>query len=118
MVESQRMAGRLQLNPHLAGALAYVIGPLALLLRRDHAIVRFHALQASLLALSLAVVNLSLWILLAAIYRQSWYAGEDAKAVFTLIYRAQLVLWLVMLYSGYELSKVRLPWVGEVAERL
>ncbi len=112
------VADRSHLNPHLAGAVAYVIGPLALLLRRDHAMVRFHAMQASLLALSLAVVDLSLWVLMAAIYRQSWYAGEDAKAVLTWVCWAQFVLWLVMLHSGYELSKVRLPWIGKVAEQL
>lgn len=107
-----------QVNPHLAGALAYVVGPIVLLLRRDQPMVRFHALQASLLALSLLVFDLSLLVLLAAIYRQSWYAGEDAKVVFTWVCWAQFVLWLVMLYSGYELSKVRLPWIGKVAEKL
>ncbi len=109
---------RFQLNPHLAGALAYAIGPLALLLRRDHPMVRFHGLQASLLALSLLVIDLSLWVLLAAIYRGSWYAGVQAEAVLRWIGWAEFVLWLVMVYSGYELARVRLPWIGKVAERL
>lgn len=109
---------RSQLNPHLAGVLAYVIGPFALLLRQDHPVVRFHSLQASLLALSLVVLDLSLWVLLAAIYRESWYAGVKAGVVLTWIYRAEFVLWLVLLYSGYDLAKVRLPWIGRVAEQL
>lgn len=98
--------------------MSYVIGPLALLLRRDHPMVRFHSLQASLLALSLLVLNLSLYILLAAIYRESWHAGVKAEAVLSWVYYAHFVLWLVMLYNGYELTKVRLPWIGKVAEQL
>jgi len=107
-----------QINPHLAGALAYVIGPLALVFARKHPMVRFHSLQASLLALSLVVLNLSLSVLLAAIYRESWHAGVKAEVALSWLYRAQFVLWLVMVYSGYELEKVRLPWVGKVAEQL
>jgi len=107
-----------QINPHLAGALSYVFGPFALLLRRDHSMVRFHSLQASLLVLSLAAVDLSLWVLLAVIYRESWHAGVKAEAVLSWVYWAQFVLWLVMLYSGYELARVRLPWIGKIAEQL
>jgi uncharacterized membrane protein len=80
--------------------------------------VRFHSLQASLLALSLAAIDLSLWVLLAAIYRQSWHAGVRAEAVLSWLYWAQFVLWLVMLHSGYELWKVRVPWIGKIAEQL
>ncbi len=80
--------------------------------------VRFHSLQASLLALSLLVIDLSLSVLLAAVYRSSWYAGVKAEVVLWWVYSAQFVLWLVMLHSGYELAKVRVPWIGKVAERL
>jgi len=80
--------------------------------------VRFHSLQASLLVLSLAAVDLSLWVLLAVIYRESWHAGVKAEAVLSWVYWAQFVLWLVMLYSGYELARVRLPWIGKIAEQL
>jgi len=107
-----------KLNPHLAGALAYVIGPFALLIRRDHPMVRFHSVQASLLALSLLVVDLSLSVLLAAIYRESWHAGVKAEAVFEWFYWAHVVLWMVMVYSGYELARVRVPWIGKIAEQL
>ncbi len=112
------MPGRFSLNPRLAGALAYVIGPFVLLLRRDHPVVRFHGIQAWLLALSLLVLNLSLAILLAAIYRQSWHAGVAAESVLSWVYRAQVLLWMVMVYSGYDLATVRLPWIGQAAEEL
>lgn len=109
---------RSQVNPRLAGALAYVIGPFALLLERDHAIVRFHSLQACLLGISLLVVNLSLSVLVATIYRQSWDAGVAAETALAWVYRCEVLLWLVMLYSGYDLAKVRIPWIGRIAERL
>ncbi len=80
--------------------------------------VRFHSVQALLLALSLLVLDLSLWVLLAVIYRESWHAGVRAEAVLWWVYRGEFVLWLVMVYSGYELARVRVPWVGKVAERL
>ncbi|RPI29489.1 MAG: hypothetical protein EHM61_01500 [Acidobacteria bacterium] len=105
-------------NPKLAGGLCYVIGPFVLLLRGDHPVVRFHAVQALLLALCLLVINLSLSVLLAAIFRVSWHAGVKAEALLSWVYYAQLLLWLVMVYSGYDLAKVRIPWIGKVAEEL
>lgn len=112
------MTTRFQINPRLAGALAYVIGPLVLLFRRDHPVVRFHSMQFCLLALSLLAIDLSLWVLLATIYQQSWDAGVAAYAVLTWVFRGQVLLWMVMVYSGYDLAKVRVPWIGKVAEQL
>jgi len=95
-----------------------VIGPFALLFRRDHPMVRFHSLQAALLALSLLVVDLSLSVLLAAVYRESWHAGVKTEAILSWFYWGHVVLWMVMVYSGYELARVRVPWIGKIAERL
>ncbi|HXK61672.1 MAG TPA: hypothetical protein PLP42_17435 [Acidobacteriota bacterium] len=107
-----------RLDPKIAGLLAYVIGPFVLLLQRNHPTVRFHAMQASLLAISLAVINLSLYIVLAAIYWRSWYAGVAAQKYIYWFYYGEVVLWIVMLWQGYDLVKVRLPWIGAVAEQL
>ena len=96
---------RFQINPRLAGALAYVIGPLVLLFRRDHPVVRFHSMQACLLALSLLAIDLSLWVLLATIYQQSWDAGVAAYAVLTWVFRGQVLLWMVMVYIGLRFGQ-------------
>jgi uncharacterized membrane protein len=102
----------------LAGLLCYLIGPLVLIFERKDPRVRFHAAQASLLICSLAVVNLSLIVLQAAAYRHSWDLGLQASSALSWVYSAEVVLWLVLLYFGYELAEVSVPAIGGVAKRL
>jgi uncharacterized membrane protein len=105
-------------SPRVAGILCYLIGPLVLLFEREAPTVRFHAAQASLLAGSLAVLNLSLAVLTAAAYRHSWDLGVRASAAVSWIHSAEIVLWLVLLYFAYELTEVSVPTIGAVAKRL
>jgi len=103
---------------HVAGALCYIIGPLALLIERKDARVRFHAFQALLLGASVAVFDLSLEIIHAVSYRYSWEAGLQATAVFWWVGYAEIVLWMVMTYFGAELADLSFPGVGDWAKRL
>jgi uncharacterized membrane protein len=103
---------------NVAGALCYIVGPLALLIERRDARVRFHALQALLLAASVAVFDLSLKVAEAVFYRRSWEDGLQATAALWWVYYAEIVLWMVMLYFGAELADLSLPGVGGWARRL
>src|SRR4030042_2150447 len=114
MGESTRPAWK---RANLAGALCYIIGPLALLIERKDARVRFHALQALLLAASLAVFDLSLTVAEAAVYRRSWDDGLQATAALWWVSYAEIVLWMVALYFGAELADLSLPGVGAWARK-
>jgi len=103
---------------NIAGALCYVVGPLALLIERRDARVRFHAFQGLLLAASVAVFDLSLKVVEAVFYRRSWEAGLQATAALWWVYYAEIVLGLVMLYSGAELADLTLPGIGDRAKKL
>ena len=103
---------------NIAGALGYVLGPLALLIERRDARVRFHAFQGLLLGASVAVFDLSLKVVEAVFYRRSWEAGLQATAALWWVYYAEIVLWMVMLYFGAELADLSFPGIGDWAKRL
>ncbi len=102
----------------IAGLLCYVFGPLLLLIRRSCPGVRFHAIQATFLALVVGIVNLAIWVIIASIFRYSWDAGVRAEPFVSYLYMAELVLWMVMLYFGYELAVIEIPTIGGIAKRL
>lgn len=102
----------------IAGLLCYVFGPLLLLIRSANPRVRFHAIQATLLALSLTVLNLALWIIVASLFGYSWYAGVRAESWLSYVYMAEGLLWMVMLYFGYELRLIEIPTIGATARCL
>jgi uncharacterized membrane protein len=103
---------------NLAGALGYLIGPLALVIERNDARVRFHAMQGLLLAAVVGVFDLSLKVVEAVVYRGSWEGGLQATAALWWVYCGEIILWMVMLYFGAELAELSLPGVGRWAKKL
>ena len=99
------------LDGNVAGALAYamgwVTGVALLLVERDNAFVRFHALQSTLafgalcgawmVSLSMPIVGLFL--------------------AFVVILPFSVVLWLFMMFKAYQGERYKLPVVGDVAEQ-
>jgi len=98
------------LQPNIAGALAYFLGPvtgiLFLLIEKQNKFVRFHAMQSTLTFGGIFVLN----IVLGFIPLLGWLAG-------TLLSLVSLVLWLFLMYKAFNNEEYELPVVGEIAKK-
>jgi len=101
------------LSDNVAGALCYlfgfVTGIIFLILApyNQSKFVRFHAFQS----IFLNVAWIVLWIVLAML--------THGLIIFLspLVGLAGIVLWLYMMYSSFNNKKVKLPVIGELAEK-
>lgn len=102
--------GRSGLQPNLAGALAYFLGPITgilfLLIEKENKFVRFHAMQSTITFGGLFVVN----IILGVIPILGWAVGSILSIV-------GLVLWLFLMYKAFNNEEYELPVIGEVARK-
>ena len=98
------------LQPNIAGALAYFLGPvtgiLFLLIEKQNKFVRFHAMQSVLTFGGIFVLN----IVLGFIPLLGWLAG-------TLLSLVALVLWLFLMYKAFNNEEYELPVVGDIARK-
>ncbi len=98
------------LQPNIAGALAYFLGPvtgiLFLLIEKENKFVRFHAMQSVLTFGGLFVLN----IVLGFIPLLGWMAG-------TLLSLVGLVLWLFLMYQAFNNKEYELPVIGDIARK-
>ena len=110
-MNSQRKGGRL--DPNVAGAAAYVLGPIsgvlvflfvASLVRDREPFVRFHAVQSIVTFVLAAVVHLSL--------RGVPVAGSVLATLFGV---GVFVLWVVLIFKALAGRIFKLPFVGEIA---
>jgi uncharacterized membrane protein len=96
-------------DANVAAALAYLLGWISgvalLVAERQNKFVRFHALQSVLVfgGLSLA------WFLCLSL-PFGWLIS------FIVIPPASAVLWLVLMFKAYSGDRVKLPYVGDIAE--
>ena len=99
------------LDPNLAALLAYGAGFLSgialLVIEKDSAFVRFHALQSTAAFLLIAAVCL--------VVNAVPVLGQ-LVTVF-LLWPATVVLWLVLMFKAYQGERFKLPVVGEFAEQ-
>ena len=98
-------------DPNVAAALSYVLGWITgiafLLIERDDKFVRFHAMQSTIVFLSLS---------LACILLQSIPILGMLIAVF-LVIPVAAVLWLVLMFKAYQGERFKLPIAGDMAEQ-
>lgn len=105
------------LDPKVAGLLTYLLGWVTglvlLLIEKEHREVRFHAAQSILLSVTLigAYLALSIVLMIPVI-------GLLALVGYAVLGLAGFALWVYLLVQGYHLNHVRLPVLGEVAERM
>jgi len=108
--EVKSASGGLGLQPNLAGALAYFLGPvtgiLFLLIEKQNKFVRFHAMQSTITFGGIFVVN----IVLGFIPILGWMAGA-------LLSMVSLVLWLFLMYKAFNNEEYELPVIGDVARK-
>jgi uncharacterized membrane protein len=109
------------LAPNLAGALAYVLGPLTgvlfLVLEKDNRFVRFHAMQSIVVGGAMIVASIALSIvssILAFVPVLGWIIALAAGlglAIFSLL------LWIVLMVRAFRGREWEVPLVGGVARR-
>jgi uncharacterized membrane protein len=103
------------LAPNVAGALAYLLGPITgvlfLILEKNSPFVRFHALQS----IVFGVLWIIFWIVLSVISGVvpvlGWIVGFLISIVAGL---GGLVLWLLLMYKAYQGQEWELPIAGPI----
>jgi len=107
------------LEPNIAGALSYLFtwltGLIFLLIEKEDKFVRFHAVQA----IGLGIAWIVAWILLTVI--SAILPGILGTLVGILGWLAVglggLVVWLFMMFKAYQGQMVKLPIIGDIAEK-
>lgn len=109
------------LAPNLAGALAYVLGPITgilfLVMEKQSRFVRFHAMQSVLVGIALIIVNAVLSFANAILVRIPFIGWLFALGLAMIVGLASLVLWLALMFQAYQGKEWELPVVGEHARK-
>ena len=110
------------LAPNVAGALAYVLGPITgvlfYVLEKDNRFVRFHASQSIVVGLLIFALSIALSIVatvLAFVPVLGWLA---AVALSLLVGVGSLLLWIALIWRAFKGDEWELPVAGGYARRL
>lgn len=110
------------LADNLAGALAYVLGPLTgiffLVVEKESRFVRFHAMQSLLVGVVLMIVNFVMNVFNAVLVRVPLIGWLFALGLVMVVGLASLVLWLALMYAAYRGQEWDLPVIGREARKL
>src|SRR5262249_7483076 len=97
------------LDQNVAGALTYLLGPFTglifLLVEKENAFVRFHAMQSLLTFGGLFLLYMVLLVTLVL------------AALIVPLALVELVLWILLMVKAFSGERFKLPWVGEFAEQ-
>ena len=113
------------LEPRQAAALSYLgicfTGVFFLFWERQNRLVRFSAAQSVVLFLPFLVISgilKAIIALIGPIWLIGWVIGGLLSLVLTLMGLAAVVLWLFLMFQAYRGNEVKLPYVGDYAEKL
>lgn len=110
------------LAENVAGALAYVLGPITgvafLVLEKESRFVRFHAMQSVLVGAVLIVLNFVLNILDAILLAIPFLGWLVSMGIGLVVGLASLILWLALMWAAYRGQEWELPWIGQQARHL
>ncbi len=99
------------LAPNLAGALAYLLGPITgivfLVLEKDSKFVRFHAMQSTITFAGIFVLQ----VILNLIPIIGWLIGG------LILFPLSVLLWAFLMFKAFSGEKFKLPTIGDMAER-
>jgi uncharacterized membrane protein len=110
------------LAPHVAGALAYLLGPITgvlfLVIEKENRFVRFHAAQS----ITVGIVTIALAIglsLLGSVLAFIPVLGWIAALLLTLVLGfGSFVLWLLLMWRASQGKEWEVPVAGGFARRL
>jgi uncharacterized membrane protein len=98
------------LEPNVAGLLCYLLtwvtGIIFYIIEKQNEFIRFHAVQSILVFVPYMVIV----IILSIIPFIGWILA-------VLLGIAAFILWLVLMYNAYQGKKLKLPIVGDIAEK-
>lgn len=105
------------LTPNVAGALAYLLGPitgiLLLVVEKENQFVRFHAMQSTVLSIAWIIVSVGLSFLVT-VPVIGWLVGLLLSFVMGL---AGFILWLLLMWKAFQGQEWELPIVGAFARK-
>ena len=99
------------LEANVAGLLCYVLGWISglvfILIEKKNKFVRFHAMQSIIVFGAITLANIILgWIP---------FIGAVLSVLLSIL---ALVLWIILMIKAYQGDKYKLPWAGNLAEKL
>ena len=101
---------RTGLDSNVVAALAYTFGPiggvLVLLIEKNDAFVRFHALQSIVTFSAVAVLNL----VLRNLPLLAWTAGRPMLIL-------TIALWVFLMFKALKRERYKVPVIGDFVER-
>jgi len=107
----------LGLAQNVAGALAYLLGPitgiLLLIVEKENRFVRFHAMQSTVLCVAWLIVSFGLSFL-TSVPLLGWIVGLLMSFVMGL---AGFILWLLLMWKAFQGEEWELPIVGPFARK-
>ncbi len=99
------------LEANVAGLLCYVLGWISglvfILIEKENKFVRFHAMQSIIVFGAITVASI--------IFRWIPFIGSILNLLLSFL---ALVLWIVLLVKAYQGIMYKLPWAGNLAEKL
>jgi uncharacterized membrane protein len=105
------------LAPNVAGALAYLLGPitgiLLLVVEKQNRFVRFHAMQSTVLCVAWIIVSIGLSFF-TAVPVLGWIVGIFVSFVMGI---AGFILWLLLMWKAFQGEEWELPVVGPFARK-
>ncbi|MEX2527217.1 MAG: DUF4870 domain-containing protein [Gemmatimonadota bacterium] len=113
------------LAPNVAGALAYLLGPvtgiLFLVLEKENRFVRFHAAQST----GLSVAWIVFWIItsvlsaaLSVVPVVGFLVSILMLFVSLILGLGGLVLWLYLMYQAFNGNEWEIPYIGEQSRKI
>ena len=98
------------LPENIAGLLCYVLGWISgivfILIEQENKLVRFHAIQSTLVFGAITIVNVVLgWVP---------FIGVFIGWIISII---GFILWIVLMIKAYQGTMYKLPWSGNLAEK-
>jgi len=94
----------------LAYAGIFISGILILIFERDNKVVRFHAMQSTIIFLFLAVVS----TLVSWLFGWIWLIGGLIEFAFSMV---SVAIWLYLIYRATQNEPYKIPIIGEAAWR-
>jgi uncharacterized membrane protein len=106
------------LAPNVAGALAYLLGPITgelfLILEKNSSFVRFHALQSIVFGVIWIIFWIALSVISSVVPVLGWIVGFLISIVAGL---GGLILWLLLMYKAYQGQEWEMPIAGGIARK-
>ena len=119
----------MNLEENIAGVLCYLLtwltGIVFYFVEKENKTVRFHAMQSILTFLPLMIIAVILGFVGApsigygpGFYSYTFNPGIPALVYLSwLIYGIIVILWLILIIMTYQGKKLKLPFIGDIAEK-